>query len=1134
MAQCTKCGFENAIGANFCQQCGNRLGRFCLRCGHALDPAALFCNACGERVSESPQASFAAPIHYTPPHLAERIRAEQAVLEARGESAGERKTITVLFADMAGSTALIHDLDPEEARRLIDPVVDLMMDAVHHYEGYVAKSLGDGILALFGAPIAHEDHPKRALYAALHMQEAMRRHSNRIRLDQGIPLQIRVGIHTGEVVVRSIRTDDLRTDYDPIGHTIHIASRMESIATPSSILVSEATCRLTQGYFDFKALGATHLKGIPEPVAVYEVLGLGALRTRLQVAERRGLARFVGRHAELEQLHGALERAKAGDGQIVGVVGEAGVGKSRLFHEFKGVSQQGCLVLETFSVSHGKSFAYLPLIELMKNYFRIGARDDERTCREKVAGKVLTLERALENLLPYLLYLLGITEPGSSLPNMDPEIRRQRIFEAVTRLLVRESLGQPLELLFEDLQWLDSETEAFLNVLIERLPGARILLLANYRPEYQHGWGDMTHYTQLRLDPLGQVEALGLLSVLLGDDPGLAPLKGLILEKTGGNPFFMEEVVQTLSEEKAVLGQPGHYRVEKTPTSLHIPTTVQGVLAARIDRLPHAEKELLQTLAVIGKEFPFSLIQRIVAQPDEQLRHLLTRLEAGEFIYERPAFPDPEYMFKHGLTQEVAGSSLLTEQRSVLHERTGCAIEALFQSQLTDYCGELARHFSLSGNHPKAVEYLQCAGQQALQRSAYLEAIGHLSTALALLKRLPDTPERTRQELTLQLAIGPALIAAKSFASSEVEATYSRALALCGEVGETPQLFATQVGLRGYFSLRAEHRKAYEMGTRLLSLAENAQDPESLGEAHVSLGTTLFFLGEFSTASTHFDHALTLYCDDPRHAHPILHGVDPEVRALSFSAHVLWCLGYPDQSYIRAQASLALARKLSHPFSLANALVFLAQLHQLRRETRFTQECADAAIALSTEQGFQMWQAWATILRGWALGKQGRGEEGIAQIHEGLSAYHATGGELGQPYLLALLAEAHADMGKPETGLSVLAKAMALANRTEERYYEADLHRLNGELILLHSGDQTRVTAMSEEAQACFQEAIAVARRQNARWLELRATLGLARLWQRQGEQDAARQRLTEIQGRITEGFDTTDWQQSKTLLDHR
>ena len=628
--RCASCGFENPASAKFCKECGAKLVRTCPACGHEVSASDKFCGECGAALSAALPAS--APIDYTPAHLAERIRAAQAAMEARGATDGERKTITALFADMAGSTALIQDLDPEDARRLIDPVLALMMDAVHHYEGYVAKSMGDGILALFGAPIAHEDHPQRALLAALRKQEEMRRYADRVRLAQGIALQMRVGVNSGEVVVRSIRTDDLQTDYDPVGNSIHIASRMEGIAVPGSIVASEHTFHLVEGYFAFKALGATPIKGLSEPLPVYEVLGLGPLRTRLQVSASRGLARFVGRARELELLREARARAHAGHGQIVGVVGEPGVGKSRLCHEFRLLAPRDCLVLETFSVSHGKAYPYLPLIELLKNYCQITAQDDERRRQEKLTGKLLTLDRALEDSLPYLCHLLGV-EPNSALAQMNPQTRRQRTFDAIKRLLVRESLAQPLELIVEDLQWLDSETEAFLGFFGESVASARILLLVNYRPEYRHDWGSKSYYTQLRLDPLGEAEARELLRELLGAGGGLAPLEQLILQQTEGNPFFLEELVQTLIEEGVLRGESGHYRLEKIPIALHIPTTVQGVLAARIDRLEPAEKALLQTLAVIGKAFTWSLVARVVDQPGDQLKSLLARLQAGEFIY---------------------------------------------------------------------------------------------------------------------------------------------------------------------------------------------------------------------------------------------------------------------------------------------------------------------------------------------------------------------------------------------------------------------------------------------------------------------------------------------------------------------
>lgn len=1142
--RCTNCGAESSPGAKFCEACGSMLSRRCAHCGHEAAPDARFCSECGAALSGTPATPSPyrpsipeprpAPVNYTPHHLAERIRAEHAAMEARGETAGERKTITALFADMAGSTALIHDLDPEVAHRLIKPVVALMMEAVHYYEGYVAKSLGDGILALFGAPIAHEDHPQRALFAALRMQHAMRRHGDRIRLEEGIPLQIRVGVHTGEVVVRAIRTDDLHTDYDPLGHTIHIASRIEGIATPTSILVSESTRKLAEGYFEFKALGATQLKGIPEPLCVYEVLGAGALRTRLQLAAHRGLARFVGRETEMEHLNQALEAVRAGHGRVVGVVGEAGVGKSRLFHEFKERSRRGALVLETFSVSHGKAFANLPLVELLENYFQIVAQDDARHRREKVIGKALTLERGFEEFVPYVLYLLGIGEAGSALAEMDARIRRERTFDAIRQLLARESRDQPVYLLFEDLQWLDRETEAFLAYLIEHIPDTPILFLVNYRPEYQPAWERAAHCSQLRLEPLGPAEAQGLLTALLGDDPTLAPLKQLILEKTEGNPFFMEEVVQTLAEDKSLLGDAGHYRIEQTPATLHIPTTVQGVLAARIDRLPLEEKELLQTLAVIGHEFPFSLIRRICgddAAQDDELRRLLAHLETAEFIYERAAFPEVDYSFKHALTQEVAGHSLLTERRSALHERTAQAIEALFPTRIADYCSELAHHYSLSGNIPKAVEYLHRAAQQALRHAAHPDAMHHLGAALALLKRLPDTPARAQWELTLLLSLGPALMDVRGYGAPEVGTTYTRALALCERTGETSQRFAAQLGLRIHHLVRAEYATAYELGKQMLGTARRAKDPGLLMEAHGALGSCFFLQGDFGAARTHVEQALAIYDPDRHQAHVFEHGVDPGIRALNFLLLTLWFQGYPAQARERSLEALALAQKLAYGPSMAFSLTYAAQLHQLRREPSLACERAEAVITLSTEHGLPYWLAWGMLLRGWAMSAQGSIQDGIAQMRQGLDTQRAAGSEDQRPYFLALLADSYWRAGDNEAALGMLEEAMSIVENSGEHCYEAELYRLKASMLAGGANENT-ARARDDEAANCVHKAIALARRQGARSLELRAASDLARLLQRRGKKAEARHALSEVYDRFTEGFDTADLRDAKALLD--
>ncbi len=500
--QCPQCQSQIPIDAIFCNECGSRLETACPSCGEANRPGSKFCKKCGQPLDQANVVTpkFSTPQSYTPKHLAEKILTSKSALE------GERKQVTVLFADLKGSMELLADRDPEESRKLLSPVLEHMMEAVHRYEGTVNQVMGDGIMALFGAPLAHEDHAVRACYAALRMQDAVNHYSDEIQRSQGIPVMIRVGLNSGEVVVGSVG-NDLSMDYTAVGQTTHLAARMEQMAKPGSIMVSNDTHKLTEGFFQYTGLGPVQVKGVSEPVKAYELSAVGPLRTRFEVAARRGLVRFVGRQPEMEQLRRALDLAKGGRGQIVGVMGEPGVGKSRLFYEFKILEQSGSLVLQAFSASHGKAYPYLPLIELLKDFFQITPQDGEQTRREKVAGKVVVLDRTLEDTLPYLFFLLGISELGSSIQQMDAQIRRQRTFEAIKRLLLRGSLNQPLLLVFEDLHWVDGETQAFLDFLSESVASARILLLVNYRPEYQHSWVRKTYYTQLRLDPLGPEDA---------------------------------------------------------------------------------------------------------------------------------------------------------------------------------------------------------------------------------------------------------------------------------------------------------------------------------------------------------------------------------------------------------------------------------------------------------------------------------------------------------------------------------------------------------------------------------------------------------------------------------------------------
>src|SRR4030095_3326099 len=626
--QCPRCQHESPSGVKFCGECGARLELMCPSCRAANPPRNKFCNECGGALhSGTAAARVTSPQAYTPKHLAEKILTSKSALE------GERKQVTVLFADMKGSMELLADRDPEEARQILDPVLEHMMEAVHRYEGTVNQVMGDGIMALFGAPLAHEDHAVRACYAALRMQECVKRYAEGVRRTEGIPIQIRVGLNSGEVVVRSIGSD-LKMDYTAVGQTTHLAARMEQMATPWSFLMTPEALRLAEGFVQVKPLGPVTVKGLTEPLEVYEVNGVGAARSRLQAAAARGFTRFVGRDKEIEQLRTALERASTSHGQVVAVVGEPGLGKSRLFHEFTHSHRtQDWLIVESGSVSYGKATPYLPLIDLLKAYFKIHDRDNQREIREKITGKLLTLDESLKPTLPVFLALLDIPVDDPQWQVLDPPQKRQRTLDACKRLLFRESQAQPLLLVFEDLHWIDAETQTLLDSLVESLPTARLLLLVNYRPEYQHGWGSKTFYSQLRLDPLPEASADTLLQALLGEDASLMPLTHLLIARTQGNPFFLEESVRTLVETGVLIGERGAYRVAKSVENIQVPATVQAVLAARIDRLPAENKRLLQSAAVIGKDVPFVLLRTIADLSEDDLRRGLAHLQTGEFLY---------------------------------------------------------------------------------------------------------------------------------------------------------------------------------------------------------------------------------------------------------------------------------------------------------------------------------------------------------------------------------------------------------------------------------------------------------------------------------------------------------------------
>jgi class 3 adenylate cyclase/tetratricopeptide (TPR) repeat protein len=1108
--RCSTCGAENPEGLKFCNECAAPFKRRCPSCGFENTPTAKFCGECATPLNVPPRRLDPANASSPP---AVRIAAQ---VDSQTITDGERKTVTALFADIKGSMELMEDLDPEEARAIVDPALKLMIDAVHRYGGYIVQLTGDGIFALFGAPVAHEDHPERALYAGLRMQEELKRYSDRLRIEGKLPLQARVGVNTGEVVVRSITTGDGHAEYTPIGHSTGLAARMQALAPIGSIAATQQTQKLCEGYFTFKSLAPTTVKGVSEPVNVFEVTGLGPLRTRLQVSAQRGLTKFAGRQAELEQMTHALELARQGHGQIVTAMGEPGVGKSRLFFEFKAVAQSGCRVLEAYSVSHGKASAYLPVIDLLKSYFGITPEDDDRKRREKINGKIITLDRALEDTLPYLFGLLGIIVGDDPLAELDTQLKRRRTLEAIKRILARESINQPLIVEFEDLHWIDSETQALLNLLVDGLATVRILLLVNYRPEYHHQWGNKTYYTQLRLDPLGKESSQEMLNALLGgDDDELSPLKRLIIERTEGNPFFMEEMVQALFEQ-GVMVRNGAVRLAKPLKDLRVPPTVQAILASRIDRLAAAQKELLQTLAVLGREFPLGLIKRLTAKSDDELEQMLSELRLAEFIYEQPAFPDIEYTFKHALTQEVAYNSVLIERRRLLHERTGQAIEALFADRLEDHLTELANHYDRSGNVRKAFEYLGRAGQRAAQQVAHSEATAYFARALESLKRLPDGADHDRKELDLQIALAWSLFVARGAGAPEREPILIRARELCERLGDNAKLMEVLLALGTFCHWRGEYEPAQELAQRVVALAEQSRTAAILARAHSHLGSLLYMTGQLEQAREHLERSLKFY-------DPALSGTEVQYEMMNGQTYrnlVLLLLGYPATALRNSRELKDTVRRVSDPVLIARSLALEAPFYMLLRDEQAIVEQSEELFSIATEHGLVFRLAQANFWRSWAMAITGQPCEGVIGMRHAIADLEAFGWKSNQPLLAVAIA--CLKTRSPEEGLAAVAQAGANVGGAVAAGFE----HLKGELLLM------RDPSAQAEAERCFRKAIEIAGRQKAKFWELRATTSLARLLNRQRKTEEGRGILADIYNWFTEGFDTADLKDAKALLD--
>jgi class 3 adenylate cyclase/tetratricopeptide (TPR) repeat protein len=1035
-------------------------------------------------------AQHRAPLAYTPPHLAEKILAACPALE------GERKQVTVLFADLKGNTELIRDLDPEAGQALLDTALQRMMDAVHRFEGTVNDVAGDGIMAMFGAPIAHEDHALRACYAALAMQAAMRRYADEVRRTHGLEVLLRVGLNSGGVLVRTIG-NDLYMNYSGVGLTTNLAARMEQLAPPGTIRLTAATLQLVEGAVRVNALGPIPVKGLAEPIEVFELVGATPVHRRLQAAVARGLTRFVGRDQELAALTQALERAGAGHGQVVALVGEAGVGKSRLVYEcLQSPRTQGRRVLEAASVSYGKATPYFPMLDLLKRYAQVDDHDDPRTIRAKMTGHVLTLDETLQETLPALLSLLEVLPDDSPFRTLDPPQRRQHTLQALKRVLLRESQVQPLLLVFEDLHWIDAETQELLDSLVESLPTARLLLLVNYRPEYQHGWGSKTYYTQLRLDPLPPASAEEFLTALLGDDSSLAPLKQLLIARTEGNPFFLEESVRTLVETGVLVGEPGAYRLAQALPTIQVPATVQAVLAARIDRLPPEEKRLLQTAAVVGTEVPLPLLQAIAELPEAALHRGLAHLQAAEFLYETRLFPEPEYTFKHALTHEVAYGSLLLERRRGLHARIVEALEALAPDQVGEQVERLAYHALRGEVWDKTVTYCQQAGARAHGRAAFREAVAAFEQALQALVHLPEDRDTRVLALELRLALDNPLTAL-----GEV----GRLLALLGEAEALARELDDRIRLGRVLAEKAfvlislgDLDVAVATGRQALELVTALGDSALQVQAAYRLAQTYYFIGDFGRAAELLRQTVEAADREPRTSSTAWW-----ITSRAWLARSLSALGAFAEGRRHGKEALRLATLEGRGQVPTIAHGCLGLLHLAQGDLEDAIQVLEQGLALCRASGNRAWLPAIMAWLGYAAALQGRLAEGRALLEEAISESLRTGVLIGRAYRLAWLSEVCRLMGRGEEAGQHARQALDLARQQKARGEEAcALHQLG--VVQAHAD-----LPDTEQAEARYRQALALAEELDMRPLVAHCHHGLGRLYGQTGRREAARAALT-------------------------
>jgi class 3 adenylate cyclase/predicted ATPase len=1086
------------------------------------------------------QPEITARAHLTPsaaervsPPAAEQVSSqivehpERVATPAETTSAeGERRQLTVMFCDLVESTELSTRLDPEDLGVIIRDYQEACAKVIAQFDGYIAKYMGDGILVYFGYPKAHENEAERAVRSALGIIEALAEFEP--KNDSDVKPAVRVGIATGLVVVGEMIGDGSAEEMTVVGETPNIAARLQALAKPNTIIISPATHKLIKAEFRCEDLGGLQLKGIADPIHAWRVVGLAEAEDEMEESPIAEGLPLVGRDEEIGLLSRRLAQSKDRLGQAVLISGQNGIGKSALAETVGAQAKKEGFARTTFRFSpYYTNSALYPVIEQIKRRLQWQASDSPYTKLAKLELMLANHHWAAKEVVPLFAALLSLPLPEGRYPplNLTPQEQKQRTLDALVAWTLEEAERRPIFQLWDDLHWADPSTLELLGLLINQAATASLFMVMTFRPEFIPPWPTRSHMTPVTLSRLEGRDVEVMVTRLAGGKALPAEVVQHIVKKTDGVPLYVEELTKTIVESALLREESDHYELTGPLSTVTIPDTLQESLMARLDRLPKV-REVAQLGAVLGREFEYEMLKALAPMDEARLQDGLSQLVEAELLYQRGRPPRATYTFKHALIQDAAYQSLLKRTRQQCHRQVADILESRFPETVETQPELLAHHHTEANSPQKAVEYWLKAGQQAVHRFADREAVGHLQKGLSLLRALPDTPERARLELALQTSLGPALMATKGYAAPAVGEAYGRARDLCQQLKDITQLFPVLWGLWMYHLFRAEHEAANELTKQILGVAKTTGDPDLALEAHFAAGLSAFYCGELPPAREHLEQAVSAY-DPERHKGlaSTYGGLDPGVCSLVYLAWTLWLLGYPDQALKKADEAQPLAKQVANLYTQARSLYWDSLVRQFTGQWDVLRDRIETAISMATEHGFALVLGVGPIMRGWALVAEGQAEEGIKQISQGLERYRATGAAVQLPHLLTALIEAYNKLEQPEEGLTALAKAQALVEKTGERYYEAELERLKGEVLLAQSPDDPA------EAEACFHNALEIARRQQAKSLELRAAMSLARLWQRQGKEGDARQLLNDVYTWFTEGLATLDLRDARDLL---